>query len=132
MRYLNARNPAICWPLLPWFIEGNQTREEIFMELYGRLENDPDNTFVEIALDDELCKGILIGYISEGHVWIWQARASEDFEHSKKMLNDLMKWAKDKGTKELRARCSKDRNTNLIMRRFGFTKDGNEIVRKVS
>ena len=104
MKFIQAKHPAICWPLLPWFIEGSQSREDIFLELYERLENDPDNTFVEIAMEGEMCKAVLIAHASDC-IWIWQARSVEGFEHSKKMLNDLMIWAKDKNVTEVRAKC---------------------------
>lgn len=132
MRFIQAKHPAVCWPLLPWFIEGNQTREEIFMELYGRLEQKPDNTFVEIALEGGICKGILIAYVSDDHVWIWQARAAKDFRQGRKMFDDLISWSRERGIKKLRAGCSKDKNMKHIMRRFGFEKNGKEIQRIIA
>lgn len=132
MKYLQAKHPAVCWCLLPWFVEGNQTREEIFMELYERLETNPEDTYIEIALCGEICKGVLIGYIDGDHVWIWQAHAAKDFKKSHKMLNNMMKWAKAKGITRLKAECTKDRNERLIMRRFGFKKDGQEIIKELA
>ncbi len=132
MRFIQAKHPAICWPLLPWFVEGNQTREEIFMELYGRLEQDPEDTFVEIALDSEICKAILIGYVLDDHIWIWQARSQKGFQQSEKMLDDLMSWAKNKNITELRAQCSRNKAKRIFMRRYGFKKDGAEIVKEIA
>lgn len=101
------------------------------MELYGRLEQDPDNTFVEVALDGDICKGVLIAHASDS-VWIWQARVSKDFEYSKKMLDDLIGWAKTRNVTELRAQCSKDKAKKVFMRRYGFKEDGVEIVKEIS
>lgn len=132
MRFIQAKHPAICWPLLPWFVEGDQTRKEIFMELYGRLEQEPENTFVEVVLDGDMCKGVLVGYVSGDHIWIWQARAKKDFKQGKRMFGDLIAWATRKGKNELRAGCSKNKNMKLFMRRFGFKKDGREIKRIIA
>ena len=132
MRYINAKHPAICWPLLPWFVEGNQTREEIFMELYGRLENKPQDTFVEVALDGDICKGILIAYLEDDYVWIWQARIAKDFKNARPMLVSLSDWARTRNITELRAGCSKNKARDLFMRRYGFKKDGNEIVKEIA
>ena len=95
MKFIQAKHPAICWPLLPWFVEGNQTRQEIFLELYERLEKDPDNTFVEVALDGDIAKAVLIAYKDGDSVWIWQARSSVSFRHGKVMLRHLRQWAKE-------------------------------------
>ncbi len=132
MKFLQTKHPAICWPLLPWFVEGDQAREEIFLELYGRLEQDPDNTFVEIALDGEICKGVLIAYTLNDSVWIWQARTAKDFNQSEKMLDDLINWTKTKNITKLRAQCSKDKAEKIFMRRYGFKKDGIEIVKEIA
>ncbi len=123
MRFIQAKHPAICWPLLPWFVEGTQTREEIFMELYGRLEQDTDNTFVEIAIDGGICKGILIAYNNNDHVCIWQARAGNGFKESKEMFNHLKVWAKGKSG-VMRLKTSNERLEKFYSRRFGFSKVG--------
>ena len=132
MKFIQAQHPAICWPLLPWFVEGDQTREEIFMELYGRLEQEPENTFVEIALDDDICKGVLIAYVSGDHVWVWQARTAKRFNYQKEMFEHLQIWSNDKGISKLRAICYGDKSTKLFMRRFGFKKDGQEIQKDIA
>jgi hypothetical protein len=132
VRYLNAKHPAVCWPLLPWFVEGDQTRKQIFLELYARLEQEPENTFVEIALEGEYCKAILIAYVSGDCVWVWQARASNDFNEGKKMLNNLINWSKNKKINKLKAACSKDKNAKLIMRRFGFKKNNEELIKVIA
>lgn len=132
LKYIRAKHPAICWPLLPWFVEGDQTREEIFLELYGRLEQDPDDIFVEIALDGDICKGILISYVSDDHIWIWQARTAKDFRQPEKLLDDLISWAKQKKITKLRAGCSNDKSMKLFMRRYGFKKEGSEIQRDIA
>lgn len=124
MKFIQAKHPAICWPLLPWFVEGNQTRQEIFLELYGRLEQEPENTFVEIALDDQICKGILMAYVSENHVWIWQARAAKGFAFQKEMFSHLKEWAKSKNKKVMRMGTHNDRLEKLYSRKFGFSKNG--------
>ena len=127
MKFIQAKHPAVCWPLLPWFVEGDQTREEIFMELYGRLEQDPENTFVEIALDGDICKGVLIAYNfsnSNDAIWIWQARAAKGFRYQKDMFSHLKEWSKNKNKKVMRMETHNDKLEKLYSRKFGFTKNG--------
>ena len=132
MTYLYPKHPAICWCLLPWFMEGNQTRQEIFLELYARLEQDPDNTYVVVALDGDVCHGFMVAYKDEDEIWVWQAKALRDFGKTKEVVEHLTAWAKERGATIIKGQCSKDRNTRLIMRRFGFKKSGNTIQRNIA
>ena len=124
IRYINAKHPAICWPLLPWFVEDDNTVQEIFLELYGRLEQCPEDTYVDIALDGDRCRAILIAYVSGDEVWIWQARVSKDFKEQKKMFNRLKKWARDKGKEYIRMKTNTDKLERFYERRYNFHKNG--------
>ena len=131
MKYIRAKHPAICWPLLPWFIEGNQTREEIFLELYARLEQESEDTFVEVALEGDFCKGMLVAYILDEHLWIWQARASQGFKHSRDVFDHAVQWAKERGIKAVRMETYDKRFEKLYKRRYGFHKVGKVMERAI-
>jgi hypothetical protein len=124
IRYLNAKHPAICWPLLPWFVEDDKTVQEIFLELYGRLEKQPEDTYVDIAMDGDKCMAILIAYINDGEVWIWQARVSKNFKKQKQMFNRLKKWSSEKDVKYIRMKTSGERLEKFYKRRYRFHKNG--------
>ena len=94
------------------------------MELYGRLEQDPENTFVHVALDEEICKGVLIAYNSKDSVWIWQARAAKNFKYQKDMFSHLKRWAKNKNKKVMRMETHNEKLEKFYKHRFGFTKIG--------
>jgi hypothetical protein len=142
MKYIQAKHPAVCWPLLPWFVENGDTREEIFMQLYGRLEKDPDNTFVLIAMEDGYCHGFMVAYCQEDDVLLWQARTRSPFDklypentdiykHNNKAFDMLFKWTLKKGKNKVSAICNNERTENLVMRRYGFKKNGNKITKEI-
>lgn len=131
MHYLRAKHPAIAWCLIPWFVEGNQTREEIFMELYGRLEQDPDNVYIDIALEGEICKGVLIATKDDDGVWVWQARKSDGFKKSKEMFSRMVDWAKESGATSLRLKTDDGKLEKLYSRRYGFAKSGDYMEKAI-
>ena len=133
----------MCWCLLPWFIEGKETREEIFLQLYNRLEQDPDNTFVLIAMEGEYCHGFMAAYCREDDVLLWQARTRSPFdelypdkaniyEYNDKAFEILFEWAASKGKKIVSAICHEKRTESLVMRRYGFKKDGTKITKEIA
>jgi len=124
MKYIMAKHPAIAWPLIPWFVEGTQTVQEIFTDLYTRLSTEPDKVFCEIALENEKCKAVLIAYETPECVWIWQARASRGFKNSRKMFDDLKKWAKAKDKKTMKLSTNNPKMEKIYSRRYGFEKNG--------
>ena len=130
MKYIRAQHPAIAWPLVPWFVEGNQTKEEIFAELYSQLSEEPEKVFCEIALKGDRCQAILIAKEADDHIWIWQARAVKKF-NGQRMFNDLCDWAKEKGKPVLKAACSKKRASRRFGLTYGFNEVNGEIVKAI-
>jgi hypothetical protein len=130
MKYIRAQHPAIAWPLLHWFVEGNQTKEEIFAELYKQLSTEPDKVFCEIALKGDRCQGVLIAQEAKDHIWVWQARANKKFD-GKKIFKDLCDWAKEKGKPVLKAACSKKRASRRFKMAYGFDEVDGELVKVI-
>ena len=130
MKYIRAKHPAIAWPLLPWFVEGNQTKEEIFIELYNQLSTEPDKVFCEIALKGDMCQGILIAQEKEDSIWVWQARAVKKF-NGQRMFNNLCDWAKEKGKPVLKAACSKKRASRRFRMAYGFDEVDGELIKVI-
>ena len=97
------------------------------MELYGRLEKDPDNTYVDIALDGSKCRAVIIAYTSNDYVWIWQSRSTKKFKNQKEMINRLKLWAKHKKAKNVKMQTYNNKLEKFYNRRYGFTKHGDTM-----
>jgi hypothetical protein len=143
MKFIRAKHPAVCWCLLPWFVEGNQTRKEIFTELYGRMEDKPDDTFVLVAMENGLCHGFMAAYCRDDDVFLWQSRTRDPFDklypdktkvmqYNEDAFNLLFEWAKSRGKKSASALCTEEKVKDLVVRRYGFVKNGNLITKEIA
>lgn len=129
MSIIKTQDPNVSIYLLPWYIEGDMTRFEIGVNLYERLINDPDNTFVSVAVDDNNVKAVLIAYVRDNDVFIWQAKAKPGFKGTREMFDDLIVWAKNKKKDRLATHSPRNK---CVMRRWGFAgSDNNEIIKEI-
>lgn len=115
--------------LLPWFTPGNQTHEDIGLELMNDLDNRPDDILCLLAEEDGIGKAFLCAQFEGEFVWIWQARSTKGFKHSKIMFGFLEEWAKGKGAKTLRLDTDSKQRRKFYKRRYGFkrTENGMEL-----
>lgn len=111
---------AIC--LIPWLIPTESIDvmvEKLRTRLRGRL------SFCAIALDNDVIQAVLIAYITDGHVWLWQAHARKGFKYSRTMMDGLKHWTRFKGLREIR--MGTDKKKRAFQRRWGFIPDGDEM-----
>ena len=129
MMFCLPKNPNVALMLVPWFVPVNQKLEDMMLELYDRLKNDPDDTFVCLVIQDDLIKGMVIAYCRAMDVFIWQARnqglarATVD-----RVLDGLYHWAKAKGFG--RITTIPNRAAKLWERRWGFRQQDSNILYK--
>ena len=130
MRFWVTKNPKVALMLIPWFVPNNQTREEIYLELIDRLTDSPDETFVCVAIEDDLIKGMAVAYCRDKDVFIWQARSDNGMsqEMVDRALGGLAIWAKGKGYDRVVTgpNCSRE----VFARRWGMkaSKDNEKEV----
>lgn len=121
MRLLKTENPDDVAKLYPWFIPTKtETRMNIASELYGRLKESPDDTFVLVAIERGITRCIVVAYMSSKRVcWLWQSQAEPGFKHSRLMMDALKAWARDKGAKKIGIGVPDERKKAFV-RRWGF------------
>ena len=130
MNIIRIKNPEISVHLLPWYIEDNQTPLEIGMELNDRMINKPDDTCVLLAIKNGYLKCVLIGYIENDYLFIWQARKSKDMDRPRLMFRKLCEWGKSKGVEKAQLIASDKRVRRLYKRKYGFTSVGGPVMEK--
>ena len=121
MKILRITNPEISVHLLPWYVEDNKTQLEIGMELNDRMRENPDDTCVLLAIKDGYLKGVLIGYLEDDYLFIWQAKKSKDMDRPRLILHEMCRWAKQNGKKKIVIGSSNKRVRRLYKRKYGFT-----------
>lgn len=121
MRILNTKNPNDAAKLYPWFVPTDtETRMNIASELFGRLKEKPDDTFVLVAIERNITRCIVVAYVlSKRVVWLWQSSAEPGFKHSRLMMDALKSWARGKGAKKIGIGVADERKKAFI-RRWGF------------
>ena len=120
MRFWITKNPRVALMLMPWFVEVDQSREDIYLELRHRLTYNPDETFVCLAVESDLIKGMVIAYCRHEDVFIWQARGSKDLPRSivDYAFAGIGHWAKSKGFSRITG--LPNRAKRIWCRRWGF------------
>jgi len=121
MRLLNTKDPNDAIKLWPWYLETEtENRNDIMSELYGRLKERPDDTFVLVAIERNITRCVVIAYMSSKRVaWLWQSQAQPGFRHSRLMMDALKSWARAKGAKKIGIGVADERKRAFI-RRWGF------------
>ena len=129
MTIINTKDPKVWGYLYHWFIPYDQDRLLIGAELYHRLTETPDDTYVSIIVEDDAVIGVLIGYIiNETDALIWQAKAKPSLKQSRQILDGFIDWAKEKGMKQIVAFSDRARS---LSRRYGFTLSGNLLTKEI-
>lgn len=132
MVYIETKNPEVALTLMPWFLTNEQSREDTYLELSERLEENPDETFVCLVLDDKIIKLMAIAYCRYKDVFVWQARKSADLSSKMvdKVFDKLKDWARKKGFNRISTIPAKPKK--VIYRRWGFEDSiNNEVVLKI-
>jgi hypothetical protein len=121
MRLLKTKNPDDVAKIYPWLIPTKtETRMNIASELYGRLKEKPDDTFVLVAIERGITRCIVVAYMSSKRVcWLWQSQAEPGFKHSRLMMDALKSWARGKGAKKIGIGVPDERK-KAVVRRWGF------------
>jgi len=122
MRFWITKNPRVALILVPWFIEHDQSREEIYLELRHRLTYNADETFVCLAIENDLIKGMTIAYCRSRDVFIWQAITEKGVPHGivDIAFQGIGYWAKSKGYNRISG--IPNRTRKIWERRWGFQK----------
>lgn len=145
MRFFRVTSPGAVGVLIPWFVPTeNQTRRDIFVELYDRLCTQAEDMFVLLAMEGWRILGFLAAYKREYHdrvphpernnpmyrgpaytyfttsdVYAWQARSEGLASKYVDMAVDGMcQWAKGRGVS--RIATTPNRAIKLFKRRWGF------------
>ena len=119
MRILNTKNPEIAVLLIPWYVPVEKSPVDICLELRQRLTERPEDTFCAVAIEDNVGHAMLLAYVNDDHVWLWQARARAGFKYGRILFNGVTEWARSKGYKQLRMGTSQGR-MRAYQRRYGF------------
>ena len=120
MRFLIVQNPDMALVLVPWFVPVDQAREDIYLDLIHRLKYNPDETFVCLAIENDLIKGMVIAYCRIKDVFIWQVRTSKDVSRYivDLVFNGVCHWARSRGFN--RVSTVPNRAKKIWQRRWGF------------
>ena len=129
-KIFRAYNPFISLALVPWYVANDQTPFQIGMELNDRMREEPENTFVLIAMNGEKAEAILIAYIETDHVHVWQARKKSGFRYSGDMFAMLCQWAQDNDISILQCAPAGHAQRRLYRRKYGFESIDNKYMRK--
>lgn len=134
MEFKRITDPKMAVQLVPWFEPEGETLEEMLVFLYDRLENNSSDTYLSLAVEDDLIKGIVIAYRVGIEVFIWQATAIKGVssEVVDEAFENIKKWARTKG-------CSRisgipNRAKRIWERRWGFKQSDlneNEVILEI-
>lgn len=119
MRIDRYTDPDISYVLYPWYVEVNQTKEEIGFELYTRLKNNPEETFIIVLSEGLIIRGFLVAYVRYNDVFIWQARTTRP-QYSKIGFNIIVKWAENLGKNKIRIIAGSKTLRRFFSRKYGF------------
>jgi hypothetical protein len=127
MTYINTKDPNVSFYLVPWFVCVNQDKIEIGAELHRRLLEEPDDTYVEIAVENNQVHGFIAAFIDGNSVFIWQVNADDKVD-IQKGLERLIDWAEMKGVYRLTTISLRDRS---LIRKYGFKRENDLLVKEI-
>lgn len=131
MRFYRSENSDEVVKIYPWLIPtDDQTRLDIAAELAYRLDKNPEDTYVLVAIENGITRAVLIAYkLSKRIVWIWQAQSEAGFRYSAFMMKALIAWARSRGAKNIGAGVS-EKHKEFFKRRWGFRELRNGELRR--
>lgn len=106
--------------LIPWFIPFDQTVVDMYLELCDRMEQQPEKTFVLLAIENDQIQGMVIAYCRKDDVFIWQASTDRGVSVSvvDHAFRGILCWAKGKGYSQVSGVPNRARK--IWQRRWGF------------
>jgi hypothetical protein len=129
MKFVRTTDPEISVYLIPWFI-GSPV--EIGLELHRRMTQTPDDTCVLLAMKDNYIKALLIGYMEDGDLFVWQAHKSKDMDRPRLMFHELCVWGRSRGAKKARLISPDKRARRMYRKKYGFHNIGEtEMEREI-
>lgn len=121
MRFWITTNPRVAYVLVPWYVPVDQNIEDVFLDVYERLRDTPEETFVCLAIADDMIKGMIVAYCRYKDVFIYQARSQGlASKYVDRVFEGLCHWARGKGYKAITAAPRRKGNTKPYERRWGF------------
>lgn len=106
MRILNTKNPDDAIRLTPWYVATERDdRISIAAQVYQRLLQKPEDTFVLIAIERDIARAMLVAHVSDASkkvCWLWQVRLQPGFSEGELLFDAVKSWAKAKGCREIR------------------------------
>jgi len=130
MKIIRVTNPEISIQLLPWYVEEDRTAMEIGMELNDRMIESPNDTCVLAAIDKGFMKAMIVGFIEEDYLFIWQAKKSKDMDRPRLVFHRLCEWGKQKGISKIKLVSQDKRIRRLYKRKYGFHHIGDGVMEK--
>lgn len=130
MKIVRTKNPDICYYLVPWFITDEKSAYEIGAELYQRMKQQPEDTYVQVGVEGQQIKSILIAYTMPNYVHIWQARKDKDMNRPRLAFHKLCRWAKRQGYDKLRLATPNKRVRRMYKKKYGFVPLGGMEMEK--
>lgn len=123
MKIIQARSPVVIEYIKPLLLEDEDTPREVFASILAEvMDQDPDNTFIEVAFEQEECLGFIIARCMAGqkHVFVYQTWFGPELDNPTrdKMFLYLMQWSVSRDRYTLRAETK--RNPEAFKRRWGF------------
>ena len=120
MRFLRVTDPRLGYIFVPWFVECDLSRKDMFLILMQKLTHEPDEIFAALVIDNDLIKGAVIACTRKEDVLLWQARGDNgiDTKTVDRVLDGIGHWAKSKGYSRITAFPNRARK--LWVRRWGF------------
>lgn len=124
-------DPDITLSLIPWYVTDDEKDcLQIGMELNDMMIQNPYDTLVLTVDEDNERKAMLVAYVKEDKVHIWQAHKMKGFRDSKKVLNVVEAWAKHKNLSAIQLATSDGRRRRLYKRKYGFKPVGGIYMEK--
>jgi hypothetical protein len=127
VRIQRITDPDATLAMIPWFVPDEQPRIAIGCSLSEKMLNDPDDTLVLIATEDNNVRALSVSFVEtnpdtgERHVFIWQARTLPGFTQGKILMDSIGRWAIDKGIMRITTGMFlPQRRINAFCRRYGF------------
>lgn len=126
-------NPVDALVYRHWFVEVDQSRLEIVVEIYRRMAYDGDNILFLMASKNDVLMGVSVSYIEEtGRAFIWQASSRglsrDEVDIGFEVICD---WIRKKGVYVVAT--VPNRNKKLWVRRWGFQEipDSTEMIKVI-
>ena len=135
MRFLLSKDLSIARIVAPWFVPIDQTRLEMYRSLVERLVCSPEKTFVCVAIEDNLVRGMAVAFERKNDVFIWQASSDNRTGNRPivdRILSGIKSWAASRGFSRIAG--IPNRAKKLWIRRCGFKEseeNENEVVMEI-